>query len=426
MAHGAAARPVWCTPTSWGEHATDLPGGSRLDARSRSGLRRYGGHTSCVAITRDGDAAPTLALDAGTGIRSLTGLLGGSPFRGSILLSHLHWDHMQGIPFFAAGDREDAVVDVHVPDEDGRSARDLVARTMSPPGFPITPEGLKGRWTFHPAAPGPVEVPGFEVTAFEVAHKGGRTFGYRVSDGASSVAYVPDHAPAIGVSHEALAVLAGVDVLIHDAQFLAEERPRAVDYGHATVDEAIALAQRASVGTLVLFHHGPHRTDPGLDRIAQDFAAHGRCWWRAREWPWSCRDDEPRGVACARRGGHRRKGRELARLRELIERCCVLGHALAVLPVVVVAREGQPDWVRRRRASPRPEERGGLLRSQAGEQDSGQLVGTAELGPVPTGQVDEGQVAHGRQLPDPGVSLSIHARSIPTGYSQAITVVGTS
>lgn len=236
---------------------------------------RYGGHTSCVAITGHGQAAPTLALDAGTGIRSLSAMLGGSAFRGSILLSHLHWDHMQGIPFFAAGDREDAVVDVRVPDEDGRSARDLLAQVMSPPAFPITPEGLKGRWSFHLAAPGPVEVPGFAVTAFEVGHKGGRTFGYRVGDGASSVAYVPDHAPAIGVSDEALAVLEGVDVLIHDAQFLAEERPRAVDYGHATVDEAIALARRASVGRLVLFHHGPHRTDAALDRIAQDYGAQG-------------------------------------------------------------------------------------------------------------------------------------------------------
>ncbi len=235
----------------------------------------YGGHTSCVAVALDEAAAPTLALDAGTGIRSLTGLLGTGAYQGTILLSHLHWDHVQGIPFFAAGDRDDAVVEVHVPGEDGLSARDLLAQLMSPPAFPITPEGLKGRWTFHSASPGPVEVPGFAVTAFEVGHKGGRTFGYRVSAGGSSIAYVPDHAPAIGVSDEAIAALRGVDVLIHDAQFLAQERPRAVDYGHATVDEALALAQRASVGSLVLFHHGPQRTDAALDGIAQEFGAVG-------------------------------------------------------------------------------------------------------------------------------------------------------
>jgi phosphoribosyl 1,2-cyclic phosphodiesterase len=235
---------------------------------------RYGGHTSCVAIARDADSEPVLALDAGTGLRALTALLAPSAFNGSMLISHLHWDHVQGIPFFAAGDRPDARVDVHVPAESGLSGRDLVAKFMSPPSFPITPEGLKGTWTFTAIDPVPFTADGFEVVPFEVAHKGGRTFGYRVSDDSGSIAYVPDHAPAAGISDAAVAALEGVDVLIHDAQFLDHERPRAVDYGHATVNEAIALAQQASAGTLVLFHHGPHRTDVALDQIAAEFS-HG-------------------------------------------------------------------------------------------------------------------------------------------------------
>ena len=181
---------------------------------------------------------------------------------------------MQGIPFFAAGDRADARVDVLVPGEAGESGRDLVAKFMSPPSFPITPEGLKGSWSFTAIEPGAFSAEGFEVVAFEVAHKGGRTYGYRVSDASGSFAYVPDHAPAAGVSDAARAALEGVDVLIHDAQFLDQERPRAVDYGHATVNEAIELAQRASAGTLVLFHHGPHRTDVALDQIAAE-SSHG-------------------------------------------------------------------------------------------------------------------------------------------------------
>ena len=112
---------------------------------------RYGGHTSCVAVIADGAAAPTLLMDAGTGIRSLPGLLGPEPFRGSILLSHLHWDHVEGLPFCRAVDRDDARVDLHVPAQDGVSPRDLLARMFSPPSFPIEPEGLLGTWRFLPA-----------------------------------------------------------------------------------------------------------------------------------------------------------------------------------------------------------------------------------------------------------------------------------
>jgi len=236
---------------------------------------RYGGHTSCVVVATDADSQPVLALDAGTGLRLLTPLLAPDAFTGSILVSHLHWDHVQGIPFFAAGDRADARTDMYVPAEGGQSGRDLVARFMSPPSFPITPEGLKGAWTFSAIEPEPLTVEGFDVLPFDVSHKGGRTYGYRVSDGDASFAYVPDHAPAAGVSDAALEAMHGVDVLIHDAQFLDHERPRAVDYGHATIDEAIALAEQVGAGQLVLFHHGPHRTDVALDQIATEFGRDG-------------------------------------------------------------------------------------------------------------------------------------------------------
>jgi len=230
---------------------------------------RYGGHTSCVAVRADGAAVPTLVLDAGTGLRSLTGMLDGAAFDGSILLSHLHWDHMQGLPFFAAGDRDASRVDLYLPAQDGRSGRDLLAQAFSPPAFPITPEGLKGRWTEHALEPGSQSVEGFDVLAVEVAHKGGRTYGYRVSDASGSVAYVPDHAPAAGMSDDLLALLDGVDVLLHDAQFLEGERLVAVDYGHATVEDCVRLGTEARVGTLVLFHHSPARTDDALDALGE-------------------------------------------------------------------------------------------------------------------------------------------------------------
>ncbi|MGY2875892.1 ribonuclease BN (tRNA processing enzyme) [Marmoricola sp. URHA0025 HA25] len=236
---------------------------------------RYGGHTSSIAITPEGADVPTLVLDAGTGLRSLTALLDGRAFDGSIVLSHLHWDHMQGLPFFTAGDREAARVDLYVPAQEGRSGRDLLAQSFAPPAFPITPEGLRGAWTFHALDDGAHEIESFTVTTVEIAHKGGRTYAVRVEDERGSIAYLPDHAPAAGISEELRALLDGVDMLVHDAQFVEGERPLAVDYGHATVQDAIKLAQESAAGALMLFHHSPARTDAALDEIAgwaQDLA----------------------------------------------------------------------------------------------------------------------------------------------------------
>lgn len=230
---------------------------------------RYGGHTSCVAVLADGAATPTLLMDAGTGLRSLSGLLGSEPFRGSILLSHLHWDHVEGLPFSRAVDHDDARVDLHVPAQDGVSPRDLLARMFSPPSFPIEPEGLLGAWQFLPDPASPSSIEEFEVTAVDINHKGGRTLGYRVATDSGSFAYLPDHAPSQGIAPDVWNLIDGVDVLLHDAQFTEAERPLSDLYGHATVEETVEIAAKAGVGQLVLFHHSPVRTDDQLDRILE-------------------------------------------------------------------------------------------------------------------------------------------------------------
>ncbi|MBA2326532.1 MAG: MBL fold metallo-hydrolase [Actinobacteria bacterium] len=247
---------------------------------------RVGGNTSCVAVAREREA-PTFVLDAGTGLRRLARELGGAPFRGTILLTHLHWDHVQGLPFFDAGDRDDARVELVLPGqgsgEDG-SAEAALARGMSPPHFPIGPDGLRGTWRFRSIEPGEHSFEGFSVLAAEVPHKGGRTFGYRVSDGNGSFAYVPDHEPTVegpgpdgfGARHEAVLELSkGVDVLVHGAQYTLDERARAVAFGHATVDYALALARDAEVGRLVLFHHEPGRTDDEVEAMASTSTSEG-------------------------------------------------------------------------------------------------------------------------------------------------------
>ena len=231
-----------------------------------SEFTRYGGNTSCVAVAVDGEP-PSLVLDAGTGVRRLASRMGGAPFRGTLLLSHLHWDHVEGLPFCRAVDDDDARVDLHVPAQDGATPRDLLARMFSPPSFPIEPEGLLGTWRFLPDPASPSSIEEFEVTAVGINHKGGRTLGYRVASETGSFAYLPDHAPSQGIAPEVWNLIDGVDVLLHDAQFTEAERPLSDLYGHATVEETAVIAAKAGVGRLVLFHHSPVRTDDQLDRI---------------------------------------------------------------------------------------------------------------------------------------------------------------
>ncbi len=244
---------------------------------------RYGGHTSCLALARDGVAAPTLVLDAGTGIRSVTPLLEGAPFDGTVLLTHLHWDHVQGLPFFSGGDNVGARVTVLLPEqEDGSGAEAVLARAMSPPHFPVRPSQLRGRWELDVLTPGLHIVEGFSVLAREVPHKGGRTFGYRISDGRSTLAYMPDHCPTVlgpgpdgcGAYHDAALELAdGVDVLVHDAQLLPSELAAEAAFGHCSSDYPVGLARHAGVGEVVLFHHRPDRNDDALDRLAATLPA---------------------------------------------------------------------------------------------------------------------------------------------------------
>ena len=246
---------------------------------------RYGGHTPSVAFSRDGAEAPELVLDAGTGIAQLPALLGGRAFEGALLLTHLHWDHVQGLPFCHAADHPDAHVSLSLPaQEDGTGAEQILERAMSPPHFPITPAQMRGDWRFSSLEPGEHSAAGFTVLALEVPHKGGRTFGYRVTDGEAIVTFMPDHCPTafgpgddgFGVFHaNAVELAQDADILIHDAQLLPSELGEAA-FGHAVVDYAVGLGRVAGAGRTLLFHHKPDRTDDELDELAARFAADDR------------------------------------------------------------------------------------------------------------------------------------------------------
>jgi ribonuclease BN (tRNA processing enzyme) len=240
---------------------------------------RYGGHTSCVALAHDG-APPSLVLDAGTGLANLDRVLADAPFRGTILLGHLHWDHTHGMPFFAAGARPGHRVQILLP-EQGEEAEQLLARAFSPPHFPVAPAALGEGWWFGTLEEGEHEIEEFSVLALEIPHKGGRTFGFRVSNGTSSLAYLSDHDPlaagpgpsGLGELHPAaLALAKDTDLLIHDAQLLVGELPRLSYLGHSCPEYAIGLAQAAGARRVCLFHHAPQRTDGELDELASRFA----------------------------------------------------------------------------------------------------------------------------------------------------------
>jgi len=249
---------------------------------------RYGGSTSCITISPDERAAdagadgaadplPRLVLDAGTGLLNLARRFGAESFRGTILLTHMHWDHMQGLPFFWAADREAAEVDLRLPIGGDEDAEHILGRVMQPPFFPIGPHELRGSWTFSGIEAGPAPVQGLTVSAHDVPHKGGRTVGYRVTDGAASVAYVPDHRPTafgpgddgFGEYHRAALDLASdVDVLVHGGPYRADELQIADNFGHTTIPYAIGLATRAGAKRLVITHHSPVRTDEQLDELS--------------------------------------------------------------------------------------------------------------------------------------------------------------
>lgn len=241
---------------------------------------RYGGHTSCVAVAASGEK-PTLLLDAGTGIRRLSALLEGAPFRGALLFGHLHWDHTQGLPFGGAVDNDGSSIDCYMPAQG--DPVEVLSRAMSPPHFPIRPDQMRGDWRFHALEEGTYEIGSFTVLARDIPHKGGRTFGYRISDGDSAMAYLSDHWPISlgpgpdgdGEYHEAaLELCHEADVVLHDSQYTAAELPARATWGHSSIEYAVKLCTLSGARRLLLFHHDPSRTDDQIAALASQYDGH--------------------------------------------------------------------------------------------------------------------------------------------------------
>jgi phosphoribosyl 1,2-cyclic phosphodiesterase len=232
--------------------------------------RRYGGNTSCVALESAGHAP--IVLDLGTGLRYWGASLPADvPFVGSALVTHIHWDHVQGLPFFGPVLRPGASFDIYGPPQPGEGTLgDAFAAFMRPPFFPVTTKDLLGDIRFHDAWDEDLELDGAKVKVRSVPHVG-LTNGYRIEMGGATVAYISDHQMPVDGSHEVsdsvLELCDGVDVLIHDAQYTPDEFPQKATWGHCTADFAVHVAKQAGAHRLVLFHHDPLHDDDAVDGI---------------------------------------------------------------------------------------------------------------------------------------------------------------
>ena len=250
---------------------------------------RYGGNTSCVVLSADGE--DPIVFDLGTGIRFFgQEYERGDVFRASVLVSHFHWDHVQGLPFFGPTLHENGRLDVYGPTEGGQSLWDVFDVLMRPPYFPVTVTELPGDIRFNDCDQGSFRIGKAEVMVRTIPHLG-RTFGYRVTIDGRSVAYLSDHQqPMEGgnfVADSVLELADGVDLLIHDAQFTIEEFAIRRNWGHCTPEYAVWVAKEAGARRLALFHHDPGRSDDELDSLvtcsARFAERHGLEVFAARE-----------------------------------------------------------------------------------------------------------------------------------------------
>ncbi len=240
---------------------------------------RYGGNTSCVEVRSA--RGTCIVLDCGTGARPLGSHIvesaHGEPTTGALLLGHTHWDHIQGLPFFAPlyGPGQ---WDVYGPRGMNESLRQTLAAQMRYPYFPVTIDQLGGGISYHELVEGVFEIDDVVVRTQYLNHPA-LTLAYRLECDGSAVCYVADHEPfdpALGAGGDVrsnrdddhhVAFLEGADVVIHDAQYTPEEYSGRVGWGHSTIEYAVDVCCAAGAAQTVLFHHDPSHDDDTVDRL---------------------------------------------------------------------------------------------------------------------------------------------------------------
>ncbi len=240
---------------------------------------RYGGNTSCVAVM--GQPDQLVVLDAGSGIRPLGHELAraqNGAMSVDILLSHTHWDHIQGLPFFQPLNTRGNSVRIYGAAQAGVPLEEILDRQMDPVVFPVPLKALAADLTVTEVSGGRFEIDGFWVEAFRLRHPG-TTLGYKLvpMSGGSTMAYVTDNELGPGGSYDVppdwrsrlVRFLTGVDTLIHDGMYSEEQLESRAGWGHSTPAEAVALAGECKARRLVLFHHEPEHDDRALDLLLE-------------------------------------------------------------------------------------------------------------------------------------------------------------
>jgi len=253
------------------------------------GTVRYGGNTSCVEVRAEGEI---IVLDAGSGIRllgqSLQREFGSDPIRLAILISHTHWDHIQGLPFFLPAYSGKNQLKVFGYDGTRTRLGEILAGQMETPFFPVAMAELPGKIEIEELKEMDFEIGPLRIRSKFLNHPG-VCAGYRIYTPAGSVVYMPDNEPFEqldvqlrnrGAENTArkfkspaeeradlIEFLRGADLLILDAQYTDAEYQRHVGWGHGSVSSVVSLAADADAKRLLLFHHDPNHDDEMVDKI---------------------------------------------------------------------------------------------------------------------------------------------------------------
>ncbi|MBX5482400.1 MAG: MBL fold metallo-hydrolase [Myxococcaceae bacterium] len=249
---------------------------------------RIGGNTSCLEVTSQGKR---LILDAGTGLRALGDqMLREQNLEAALLWSHLHWDHVQGFPFFAPAYVPGARLTLYGPGPDGATAlRDVLDRQMQPPSFPVPLGAMRSQMTFATARDGePFEWGPFRITPVDLPHPQG-CLGYRIEADGRSFFYATDVEMSLDeLSPRIARAMEGVDALCLDAQYTPDEYagkvgPSRRGWGHSTAIEAAKIGAAVNARRLFLFHHDPAHNDETVERMAEEARAYCEVAEPARE-----------------------------------------------------------------------------------------------------------------------------------------------